>query len=176
MFWSILAAAAWVLSLVFLWSIWPEDPTFPRTEVPQPPPPPPPAPVAPQLWQNEAEVGLILHELFPGCVWQHNVKLDWNINKHTGELLEFDWYCANLRLAVEYQGEQHYQVVQRFDGTDAEAANRRLYGRRMRDARKEVNCEDQNVYLLRVPYTVYNKRAFILRDRRIMLLRDHLYV
>jgi hypothetical protein len=134
------------------------------------------APIAqPIVWQNEAAVGRILTALFPGFVFAHNSREQWNTNgwrdARTGRwvdggLLELDYYCADLKLAVEYQGEQHYMAVERFDGTDPVAAARKLYGRRQRDRRKADNCAVNGVHLICVPYTEQTdaqKRDFILR-------------
>lgn len=63
--------------------------------------------------------------------------------------MELDCYEPSLRLAVEYDGAQHYKYIPHFHGTKAAFENQRY-----RDLLKEQMCQAAGVHLIRVPYTV----------------------
>ena len=64
-------------------------------------------------------------------------------------LLELDGYCESLKLAWEYQGQQHYEFVPHFH-EDAKDFTRRLQD----DQFKRAKCSEQCITLIEVPYTV----------------------
>jgi hypothetical protein len=69
-------------------------------------------------------------------------------NAITASNLELDCYNADLRLAVEYNGAQHYAFVPRFHRTmDG------FYNMRYRDDMKRRLCAENGVRLIVVPYT-----------------------
>ena len=53
--------------------------------------------------------------------------------------LRFDFYLYNQNLCVEYNGIQHYKVVEKFGGLDAYNDNI------LRDAIKNKYCDDNNI-------------------------------
>jgi len=63
--------------------------------------------------------------------------------------LELDCYEASLRLAVEYNGVQHYKFVPYFH-KNKEA----FYNQKYRDNMKRMLCRDNRVNLIEVPNTV----------------------
>ena len=70
-------------------------------------------------------------------------------NDVTNSNLELDCYNDELRLAVEYNGEQHYNYVPYFHRTkDA------FYNLKYRDDIKRRLCDENGVRLVIVPYTV----------------------
>lgn len=70
-------------------------------------------------------------------------------NPITNSNLELDCYNEELRLAVEYNGEQHYRYVPYFHKTkDA------FYNLKYRDDIKSKLCVENDVRLIIVPYTV----------------------
>mgnify|MGYP005988798887 CR=1 FL=1 len=79
-----------------------------------------------------------------------SVRPDWLRNPLTGRCLELDCYNAELKLAVEYNGLQHYKAG--YFGMDAED----LKAQKARDAAKFSACVKKGVYLIvvscRVPY------------------------
>ena len=85
------------------------------------------------------------------------------LNTQKGRYLELDGYCDQIRVAFEYQGQQHYDPNNFFNrlGTGLFAALR------SRDERKLALCEDAGVRLVVVPYMVKDRWAFI----RFYLLR-----
>ncbi len=77
-----------------------------------------------------------------------SVRPEW-LKNHTGRSLELDCYNDELKIAVEYNGIQHYkwpnftkQSYQQFADQVA------------RDKRKKYLCELNNVRLITVPYTI----------------------
>lgn len=62
--------------------------------------------------------------------------------------LPFDFYLPNYNLLIEYDGEQHYKPSQFFGGEEAYKI------RHKHDLIKNKYCEDNNINLLRIPYTV----------------------
>lgn len=63
--------------------------------------------------------------------------------------LELDCYNAELKLAVEYNGRQHYEFVKFFHRTrDA------FHNQKYRDQMKRDKCRAAGVALVEVPYTI----------------------
>jgi len=66
--------------------------------------------------------------------------------------LELDCFNSQLRLAVEYNGQQHYKYVPYFH-RNREA----FYNQKYRDEIKKRTCKDYNITLIDVPYTIKHK-------------------
>lgn len=66
-----------------------------------------------------------------------------------GNNLELDCYNPELKLAVEYNGIQHYNFVPFFHKNKEAFLNQKY-----RDELKRRMCRDKNIVLLEVPYTV----------------------
>jgi len=64
----------------------------------------------------------------------------------------------SLLCLIEYQGEQHYQVVDIFDGETG------FKQRQLNDQKKRDYCDKNNIYLLEIPYWSYSKIENILED------------
>jgi len=67
----------------------------------------------------------------------------------TNQNLELDCYNENLKLAVEYNGIQHYQFSNFFH-KNKDAFSNQLY----RDEIKRRLCKENGITLIEVPYTV----------------------
>jgi len=63
--------------------------------------------------------------------------------------LELDCYCEELKLAVEYNGRQHYKFVPYFHN-NIESFNNQC----SRDQIKKHLCKENGIHLISVPYTV----------------------
>jgi hypothetical protein len=63
--------------------------------------------------------------------------------------LELDCYNEELKIAVEYDGAQHYKFIPHFHKT-----NEAFMNQRYRDYMKDQMCKENGIYLIRVPYTV----------------------
>ena len=71
--------------------------------------------------------------------------------------LELDGYNEKLRLAFEYDGEQHFNAVECWGGDES------LQKQKERDTIKDELCFRWNVKLIRIPYNIDNKEEFISR-------------
>jgi hypothetical protein len=61
--------------------------------------------------------------------------------------LRFDFYIPSLNIAIEYDGQQHYNPVEIWGGQDMLEVNKK------RDNLKNIFCRENNIHLLRIPYT-----------------------
>lgn len=78
-----------------------------------------------------------------------NTRPDWLVNPETGRKLELDCYNPDLKIAVEYNGEQHYKWPN-FTGQTREQFESQM----RRDKVKIETCKKAGVHLIIVPYTV----------------------
>jgi hypothetical protein len=91
-----------------------------------------------------------------------SVRPDWLINPETGCKLELDCYNEELRIAVEYNGEQHYKWPNFTNQTREEFINQVR-----RDLLKIDLCQIHNVYLISVPYNIVHDDIFTFIFQRI---------
>jgi hypothetical protein len=113
---------------------------------------------APFTSHGEAECGRILNRLFPRYSFQVRARPRWLMNDFPGRRtpprpLELDYFCEELKLAVEYNGKQHRELVPRFHGTD-EHAHSRFCAQLLRDATKKRKCREHGIDLIVVWYDV----------------------
>jgi hypothetical protein len=101
---------------------------------------------------GEELVRAALEEAFPGKAFVRTRSEPWMHN------LELDGYNAEISLAFEYQGRQHFERVEHFQREDG-AFEAQLE----RDARTQEYCDDAKVVLLIAPFTVgfTNVRSFV---------------
>lgn len=64
----------------------------------------------------------------------------------------FDLYVEELNLAIEYDGEGHFMPID-FAGKGIEHATEQFERCQMRDEIKNRYCFENNIHLLRIPYT-----------------------
>ena len=64
--------------------------------------------------------------------------------------LRFDFYLPDYNLCIEYQGEQHFKCIDYFGGE--ENFKKSLE----RDSIKRKYCEENNIFLLEIPYNIGN--------------------
>eukprot|EP01124_Arcella_intermedia_P028556 TRINITY_DN5828_c0_g1_i1.p1 TRINITY_DN5828_c0_g1~~TRINITY_DN5828_c0_g1_i1.p1 ORF type:complete len:460 (+),score=82.67 TRINITY_DN5828_c0_g1_i1:14-1393(+) len=83
-------------------------------------------------------LGLKLLELFKGEVILEEYPLPSQQRMHL-----VDFYIPGLKLAIEYQGEQHYFNFTKWVGLEAQ---------RVRDAEKRIVCHENGLKLVHVPY------------------------
>jgi very-short-patch-repair endonuclease len=72
--------------------------------------------------------------------------------------LPFDFYLPDYNLLIEYDGHQHFRVVNKWGG------KKNLQTIKRRDAIKNRFAERHNIRLLRIPYTEYDRIEEILSD------------
>lgn len=72
---------------------------------------------------------------------------------------QLDGYCAELRIAFEHHGKQHYQYVPYFHRNGPEDFKRQ----QEIDAEKEAMCHSEQIVLIVVPYYRPDREAYIRR-------------
>ena len=64
--------------------------------------------------------------------------------------LPFDFYLPDYNTLIEFDGAQHYKIVDYFGGFDG------FVDRKIRDTVKNIYCKDNNINLIRIPYWEFN--------------------
>jgi hypothetical protein len=72
-------------------------------------------------------------------------RADFNINPETGSKLEYDCYCEELKIAVEYQGLQHYKYPNKYHKTKEEFKDQIN-----RDNIKRKNSKEHGIKLIEI--------------------------
>lgn len=106
-----------------------------------------------RLFINENKCREVFEKLFKVSFLKSRPKFLLKIE--TNRLLELDGFNDDLKLAFEYDGEQHFNPVY---GTD------HLLKMQKNDALKDDLCKKNNVILIRIPYTIDNKEKFIKEE------------
>ena len=71
----------------------------------------------------------------------------------TGSNLELDCFCEELKIAIEYNGRQHYDYVPYFH-----SSRDVFYNTRYRDEMKHRLCVENGIRLIVVPYTISTEK------------------
>lgn len=87
-----------------------------------------------ETWLNSKNCGYISQKKFADCKDQRP--------------LPFDFYLPDYNLVIEYDGRQHFQSCGYFGGEE------KFRIQHKHDLIKNKYCEDNNINLLRIPYTV----------------------
>ena len=80
--------------------------------------------------------------------------------------MPFDFYLLDLKILIEYDGSQHYSP-QQIKGISIEKAKINFERCQINDKIKTQYCKDNNIDLLRIPYTHFKKIDEILTDKII---------
>ncbi len=100
--------------------------------------------------KGEAECKRVLEDIY-GLPFDVQVRnLDIIKNPKTGRNLELDLYCPSIKIACEYNGRQHYEVVPRFHKN----GQADLDYQQWKDNFKVDMCDAAGIYLITVPYNV----------------------
>ena len=78
-----------------------------------------------------------------------SVRPDFLKNPRTGKNLELDCYNPELRIALEYNGQQHYKYTKYFH-----RSKQQFYAQVHRDDWKRKKCREYGIKLIEVPYWV----------------------
>jgi len=108
--------------------------------------------------KHEKECRRILESIYKKSF--HSVRPDF-LEYTNGHNLELDMYNEELKLAVEYQGIQHYKFNKFFHKSYDDFIN--LVNR---DTWKSQRCKELNIKLITVPYTIKfdNLQEYILKQ------------
>ena len=117
----------------------------------------------PRESKGEAECRRVLQSLFKKPF--PSQRPDFLRNPVTGGNfnLELDCYNPNLRLAVEYNGIQHYKYTPYFHRSKDHFMNQKY-----RDDMKRRMCKENGILLIEVPYTIKLEmiKEFLVRELR----------
>lgn len=80
----------------------------------------------------------------------HKTRPEFLRNPVTGENLELDLYNSDLRLAIEYNGSQHYH----YNSFMHQNSRDKFHNQQYRDLIKKDLCGKANITLIIVPYTI----------------------
>ena len=105
-------------------------------------------------WSTEYKLFTLVNKFISDAVYQY--RADW-----LGQQ-SFDIFIPSQSIAIEYQGQQHYEAVDMFGGAEA------LENARKRDARKRNLSREHGVKILEWKYTVPVNRKNVL-----MLFSEH---
>jgi hypothetical protein len=97
----------------------------------------------------------VLCEIFPTFKFKKE-RPKWLRNDVTGRPIELDIYCDALKLAVEYQGKQHYEFVPFFHGTVD-----KFQAQVARDILKVKGCQDKGINLICVPFSLKKRQDIV---------------
>lgn len=78
--------------------------------------------------------------------------------------LRFDFFVPDLNTAIEYDGQQHFEPVD-FSGKGISYAVEMFKSILERDRIKDKYCSENNINLLRIPYTEYKNIHNILKEK-----------
>ena len=99
--------------------------------------------------KGEVECRRVMQNLFNKPFYKIRPKFLNNPVTFGSNNLELDCYNEELRIAVEYDGAQHYKYIPYFHKSYEGFMNQRY-----RDYMKEQMCKENGIRLIRVPYTV----------------------
>ena len=107
--------------------------------------------------RGEEKIVEILNEL--GIKYEKEKKFKDCINPKTDYPLRFDFFLPDYNCCIEYDGGQHYEAIDYFGGKNT------LTDVQYRDNIKNNFCKENNIQLIRIPYTEYDKinNDFILK-------------
>ena len=94
----------------------------------------------------------------------YKIRPDFLLNPITNVPLELDCYNEELRLAVEYNGAQHYH----FNKMMHKNSKDRFQNQQYRDYIKKTKCQEHGIDLIVVPYTIKREKlaSFLLSELR----------
>lgn len=118
-------------------------------------------------WKNEEICRNILEDIFMQEF--PSTRPDFLVNPYTGKNLELDCYNADLRLACEYNGRQHYMYTPFFHNSEEDFI-KQVY----RDNLKKRLCYENDVELISVPYFMNEQQIRYYIEHSILNYVEHL--
>jgi len=95
-----------------------------------------------KLYKGEAKMRKLLDVTLPEDRFINNARPDWLKNPATNTVMELDRYYPDAAIAFEFQGEQHYQFVQKFH-----KSKQQFESQVKRDKAKVRLCKENKVSL-----------------------------
>lgn len=76
--------------------------------------------------------------------------------------LPFDFYIPSKNICIEYDGEQHFMPIRFSKNETKKQMSEKFELQQRRDKIKDVYCKDNNIILIRIPYTEFSNIEKIL--------------
>lgn len=108
-----------------------------------------------KIYSRQRKCKQILEQRFANCKFA-SVRPDWLKNPETGRNLELDCYNEELKLALEYNGYQHYVFPSKWCKTKY-----KFDKLQERDAYKKKRCQEMGIRLIIIKYDVINLQSYI---------------
>jgi hypothetical protein len=86
-----------------------------------------------------------------------------DLSEYNNSYARFDIYVPDLRLVIEYDGEGHFKPID-WSGKGIEEAITLLEATQQRDKLKDMYCYDNNMFILRIPYTEQNNIKQLINE------------
>lgn len=96
---------------------------------------------------KEKEISKILDELLGRDNYETQKTWNW-LRSDTGKNLKVDFYIPSMSIAIEYDGQQHYNYIEYFHKTTENFKRSQAL-----DKIKDTELEKHNIKLVRIPYT-----------------------
>lgn len=95
------------------------------------------------------------------------------VNPHTGKQLKYDFYLTDYNICVEYDGIQHFKFTNKGWNTEENYLDTIF-----RDHIKDEYCSRNNIPLIRIPYSDYNKldEQYIIKNVLNVQKKRRVYV
>ena len=97
-------------------------------------------------WKKETTMIRAMDELFPNSEYIVNGYYSW-LKSPKGKPMQLDWYSPDLKIAVEFNGQQHYEYIKYFQRTKKDFK----YLQDCDKTKKEI-CKKRKIILLSIPY------------------------
>jgi len=103
-----------------------------------------------KIGKNELQLLKIIKHLFPEENIKHKHKHETMRFSKTNKKMELDIFIPSLKLAFEYQGEQHFETF--WQGTIKLTENQSLEANQHRDKEKRNACNNHGITLIEIDY------------------------
>lgn len=107
-----------------------------------------------------------------GVEFEENVRPPWMKSPDTGRCLELDLYNDEIKVAIEYNGYQHYVFPNKWHPETKEGVKAFIRGVR-NDELKPILCDKHGVYLIVVPYSAHDTSERALEQIEAFLRYYH---
>ena len=91
------------------------------------------------------------------------------MNKNGTYPLKFDFYLPDYNCCIEYDGKQHFEPIDYFGGKNG------FIKTQERDDIKNQYCKNNDIKLIRIPYTDLKKLDFTYLKQALEQLADNAY-
>ena len=101
------------------------------------------------LFLKENNINYEVQKLFKECSYKR--------------MLPFDFYLPDHNICIEYDGQQHYDIID-FSGKNQKRAEEQFKQTQKKDNIKTQYCLDNNIKLIRIPYWEFDNIENILKQ------------